>query len=361
MPRSRFPQRALVHQLRYVTAMRSRPIASGVSLGLAALAIVGTGRCGAGGGPRPPLDGRGRWDSGICPLVRVELMLGRRLTPGPRSGGCRMTRAGQQAVRREPERQQECRQDRHRQRLRLVRPVPPARCGRCARHDGCGRGVVEDVGECQRLRYLAGGVEPPDQRLRGGPGRLGYGADVAPRVKVAAACGVVVVLDVADECFPDAGPLADLGNGKASLVACLCQCLADAHAAPPHMYRTARRPDHRVPMVRAPSPGPQMLHLRVLPPREPDSGRPDPSGRRFIVPGHRARPAIAQVNDCGDPTATRQAGPSRLGRPAVLAGPVAVAVRVHRRRPGPPSGSPPRPPPHFDLRARRHRPAPGGP
>ena len=271
MSRSRFPQRALVHQSGCLAAMRSRPIASGVSLGLAALAIVGTGRCGTDGGPRPPLDGQGRRDSGICPLIRVELMLGRRLTLGPRSGGCRMTRAGQQAVRREPERQQECRQDR--QRLRLVRPVPPARCGRCARHDGCGRGVVEDAGECQRLRYLAGGVELPDQRLRVGPGRPGYGADVAPRVKVAAACGVVVVLDVADECFPDAGPLADLGNSKASLVACLCQCLADAHAAPPHMYRTARRPDHRVPMVRTPSPGPQMLHLRGLPPREPDSGR----------------------------------------------------------------------------------------
>ena len=67
----------------------------------------------------------------------------------------------------------------------------------------------------------------------------------------------------------------------------------------------------------------------------------------FLV---RAGPAIAQVNDCGSPQPTRQAGPSRLGRPAVLAGPVAVAVRVHRRRPGPPSGSPPRPPPHFDLR-----------
>jgi len=209
--RSRFPQRALVHQLGYLTAMRSRPIASGVSLGLAALAIVGTGRCGADGGPRPSLGGRGRRDSGICPLVRVEVMLGRRLTPGPRSGGCRMTRAGQQAVGHEPERHQECRQDR--QRLRLVRPVPPARCGRCARHDECGRGVVEDVSECQRL---------PDQRLRGVPGRLGYGADVAPRVKVAAACGVVVVFDIADECFPNAGPLADLGNGKASLVACLC-------------------------------------------------------------------------------------------------------------------------------------------
>src|SRR5271165_7130586 len=83
VPRSRFPQRALVHQLGYLTAMRSRPIASGVGLGLAALAIVGTSRCGADGGPRPPLDGRGRWDSGICPLVRVELMLGRRLPPGP--------------------------------------------------------------------------------------------------------------------------------------------------------------------------------------------------------------------------------------------------------------------------------------
>ncbi len=235
MPRSRFPQRALVHQLGDLTAMRSRPIASGVSLGLAALAIVGTGRCGADGGPRPSLDGQGRRDGGICPLGRVELMLGRRLIPGPRSDGCRMTRTGQRAVCREPERQQECRQDPHRQRLRLVRPVPPARCGRCARHDGCGRGVAEDVGECQRLRYLAGGVELPDQRLRGGPGRLGYGADVAPRVKVAAACGIVVVLDVADECFPDAGPLADLGNSKASLVACLCQCLADTHAAPPHM------------------------------------------------------------------------------------------------------------------------------
>ena len=220
MSRSRFPQRALVYQLGYLTAMRSRPIASGVSLGLAALAIVGTGRCGPDGGPGPPLDGRGRWDSDICPLVWVELMLGRRLTPGQRSGGCRMTRAGQQAVCREPERQKECGKDR--QCLRLVRPVPPARCGRCARHDGCGRGVVEDVGECQRLRYLVGGVELPDQRLRGGPGRLGYGADVAPRVKVAAACGVVVVLDVADECFPDAGPLADLGNSKVNLVACLC-------------------------------------------------------------------------------------------------------------------------------------------
>ena len=81
---------------------------------------------------------------------------------------------------------------------------------------------MEDVGECQRLRYLAGAVELPNQRLRGGPRRLGYRADVAPRVKVAATCGIVVILDVADECFPNAGPLADLGNSKASLMAYLC-------------------------------------------------------------------------------------------------------------------------------------------
>jgi len=70
--------------------------------------------------------------------------------------------------------------------------------------------------------------------------------------------------------------------------------------------------------------------------------RPDPSPRRFIVPGQGAGPAIAQVNDCGSPTArlpTRTISPGPSGGAGC---PVAVAVRVHRR-PGPPSGSPPRP------------------
>jgi hypothetical protein len=71
----------------------------------------------------------------------------------------------------------------------------------------------------------------------------------------------------------------------------------------------------------------------------------------FLVrePGQRSR----RLTIVGAPRPARQAGPSRLGRPAVLAGPVAVAVRVHRRRPGPPSGSPPRRPPQLGLRARR--------
>jgi hypothetical protein len=81
-----------------------------------------------------------------------------------------------------------------------------------------------------------GGVVLPDQRLGVHPGDLGDGTDVAPGVEVASARGIVVVLDAADDCFRDAGPLADLGNSQTSLVAGLCQRFADAHTAPPDIH-----------------------------------------------------------------------------------------------------------------------------
>ena len=167
---------------------------------------------------------------------------------GLRRGGCRMAGAGRQAGHYESE----CHHQRGqgRQGQDWGRLTPPARLSRRGRG---GRGVREDVGERQRRRHATGGVVLPDQRVGVSPGDLGDAADVPPDVKVASAPGIVVSLDVADDCFPDAGPLADLGNTQASPVTCLCQRFADAHTALPHIRHTAHRPSCHARMVMTPS------------------------------------------------------------------------------------------------------------
>src|SRR5258708_23099474 len=76
---------------------------------------------------------------------------------------------------------------------------------------------------------------------------------MAAGVEIAAAGGVIVSLDAADDWFPDPGPLADLVNAETGLAARFRQGLADAHAAPPLLYRTACHSGHGRQMVMTPS------------------------------------------------------------------------------------------------------------
>jgi len=69
----------------------------------------------------------------------------------------------------------------------------------------------------------------PDERLGIGPHHPGNGADVTPSVKIAAAGGVVAALDAGDDCFPDAGPLTDLGNAEAGPLTGRGQEFTDRH------------------------------------------------------------------------------------------------------------------------------------
>jgi hypothetical protein len=81
-----------------------------------------------------------------------------------------------------------------------------------------------------------------DQRLGVGAYHLGDGADVPPRVEVAAALGVVVFLDLPDDRFPDAGLQADLGYGQVGLAPRLRQGFTDRHAMPPLLCRRTHAP-----------------------------------------------------------------------------------------------------------------------
>jgi hypothetical protein len=60
--------------------------------------------------------------------------------------------------------------------------------------------------------------------------------------------------------------------------------------------------------------------------------RPDPSPRRFIVPGQGAGPAIAQVNDCTHPTARL---PTRTISPGPSCGAGWTSCRCHPSAPPP--------------------------
>jgi hypothetical protein len=69
-----------------------------------------------------------------------------------------------------------------------------------------------------------------DQRLRVGTEDMGDATDVPPGVEVATTRRIVVALDPLDDRFPDAGPLADLGDGETGVAACLRQGFPNAHA-----------------------------------------------------------------------------------------------------------------------------------
>ena len=77
------------------------------------------------------------------------------------------------------------------------------------------------------------GVVLADQRLGVGAHAGGDGTDVPARIEVSAAGGEVIRFDSADDPLPDAGLLADLGGGEASLAPRRCQDRTDAHATPP--------------------------------------------------------------------------------------------------------------------------------
>ena len=122
------------------------------------------------------------------------------------------------------------RQPQHRGPVHPVPRVHPDRPGR-----------PEQIRRRDRLRRAVGRVVLPDQWLGISPDDPGDGTDVPPGVEIATARAVVVTLDAGDDCFPDAGPLTDLGHGETGLAACFRQVFADAHGAPPLLYRTARR------------------------------------------------------------------------------------------------------------------------
>jgi hypothetical protein len=83
------------------------------------------------------------------------------------------------------------------------------------------------------IRRAPGAVIFLDQRCRISSDHPGDGTDVPPRVKVAAARGIVIALDAPDNRFPEAGLLADLRQGKTSLAAGFCQGRADGHRRAP--------------------------------------------------------------------------------------------------------------------------------
>jgi hypothetical protein len=111
------------------------------------------------------------------------------------------------------------------------------------------------------------------------------------------------------------------------------------------------QPDREVPdahhhPVRCPRPGSAGVHeYRAAGAGRIPRGiqRPDPSPGRFVVLGQRAGPAIAQVNDCGSPTA-RPPGQTTSPGPSCSAGWTSCRCRRGARPPAwPPSGSPPCP------------------
>jgi len=75
-------------------------------------------------------------------------------------------------------------------------------------------GRAEQIRRRDRARRVVGRVILGDQRPGISSDDPRDGADVPPGVEVAAARAVVVLLDAADDGFPDAGLLADLGHGK---------------------------------------------------------------------------------------------------------------------------------------------------
>src|SRR5205814_1947058 len=110
------------------------------------------------------------------------------------------------------------------------------------RHDQAqaGRVPLADLDRGGRLEHLGRpdhpgravlGVVRADQRDRIGPDDGGDAANVPAGVKVAAAGGKVVLLDVPDDRFPDPGLVADLADGETGLTAGFCQAFADAHAS----------------------------------------------------------------------------------------------------------------------------------
>ena len=114
-------------------------------------------------------------------------------------------------------------------------------------------------------------------------------------------------------------------------------------------------PDAHHDPVRCPCPGSAGVHeYRAAGAGRIPRGiqRPDPSPGRFIVLGQRAGPAIAQVNDCGSPTARPQGQTTSPG-PSCSAGWTSCRCRRGAPPPAwPPSGSPPCPRLSFALRAR---------
>jgi hypothetical protein len=93
-----------------------------------------------------------------------------------------------------------------------------------------GGGWPGPAGSGTALRWAVAGVVLADQRLGVCAHAVGDGANVPARVEVCAAGGEVVRFDPPDNCLPDPGLLADLGNGETSLAPCRCQDLTDAHA-----------------------------------------------------------------------------------------------------------------------------------
>jgi hypothetical protein len=86
-----------------------------------------------------------------------------------------------------------------------------------------------DLGLGESVRLLLSRVVLADERRRVGPDGPGDAADVSPRVEVAAARRVIIVLDICDDLFPDARPLTDLGQAEPGLMSRLGETFADAH------------------------------------------------------------------------------------------------------------------------------------
>src|SRR4029077_7847675 len=123
----------------------------------------------------------------------------------------------------------------HYQPGRPARPTRVARVSRAARPFRLGRETHQlvEAGGRGRAGRPVGPVILLDQWHRGGADDLRDAADVPPGVEVAAALGVVVGFDVADDARPDPGPLADLQNAETGLLTGIRQGLADAHPTPP--------------------------------------------------------------------------------------------------------------------------------
>lgn len=88
-----------------------------------------------------------------------------------------------------------------------------------------------------------------DQRSRIDPDNLGHASDMTARVEVTAARREIVVLNPADDRFPDPRPLAHLRNAQTGVPSGPCQGIADTHAIPPLPRRS-------------PNPGSKSRHLR---------------------------------------------------------------------------------------------------
>jgi hypothetical protein len=180
------------------------------------------GRC-----PRGP----DRWRTGVGCRLRPGMRVGFRALSGHRRDG-RRRRARQQPIAPGTEHHHQ----RQAQRRGPAHPPP----WRPVRSLARGGQQLLQAHRRHRARLPVAHVVFLDQRHRIGPHHLGDGADMSPGVKVAAAGGVIIILDRRDERFVDAGPLADLGHGQAGPAPRRREGFSDAHTRAPLGYGTAR-------------------------------------------------------------------------------------------------------------------------